>query len=203
MPRHYLRRRWWNVTRTWLLEKRVKVTNDTRYPTRELRKIFTEVHRRIAKYEGCLPQWKSIEVNVVYSRKRHTSGWAYRSGYYTKLCIRRGIISVHSVAYLFAHEMMHLYGYGHNRMGNRGHSAPVDLDDIEQVLGFADIKEREPQKKKRPEGVELQQQRYLRVLELEREWQSKLKRAQNALKKYRRKKRYYERELTKKAALPK
>jgi hypothetical protein len=166
----------------------MRIENETKYATRELRTIFCRVHTLVAKYEGRLPQWKALRVHVVYTRNREHSGYAYLRGYYMKLCLQRGSISRYTVASLFAHELMHSYGYRHSEMASRGRADPVELTEFTGTT----LDEQKPKPKAKPSTAELQAQRYGRVLERERRWQSKLKRAQTALRKLKRQRKYYE-----------
>jgi hypothetical protein len=111
--------------------------NETRYSTRELRKIFTRVHNEIAQYEGRLPQWKRVRVLIRYARPGGVvwSGNGKIKGVTMKLRFQRGGIKIKDVAQAFGHELMHLYGY-HNRntrgmerrdKTNGGSFAPIDL----------------------------------------------------------------------------
>lgn len=184
----------------------MKIKNNTRYPTRELRSIFCEVHNRIAKAEGRLRQWKGLTVEVVYSRGRrgwkkvddpdapdgwrieherqpsHT-GYAYLNGYYTRLRLPKGETDRNSIAYIFGHELMHLYGYVHGQW--------VDRTAWREGI---DGKLVEAAPRPRPER-DVQMERYQALLKRRADWEKKAKRAQNALKKIKPKIRYYEKTL--------
>ncbi len=184
----------------------MKIKNNTRYPTRELRSIFCEVHNRIAKQEGRLRWWDRVEVEIVYSRGHerwkivddpeapngrryerhripHSTGYAYLGGTYARLRLPKGECKRDSAAYLFGHELMHLYGYNHGQWVDR----VAWREGIEGTLTEAP-----PKAKPRPD---LQMKRYHDLLERRAEWEKKLRRAQNALKRIKPKVRYYERTL--------
>jgi hypothetical protein len=91
------------------------------------------IHNQLAKPEGRLPQWKRLKVKV---RNGRNSGVAkvfhHRSmiggEWDMKLSLGSGI---ENISQLFAHELMHNYGYEHRQF----RSDPLDqhhLDEIKQ-----------------------------------------------------------------------
>jgi len=62
-------------------------SNATCYDTRAIRAAICAVHDRLAKTEGRLPQWKRVNVEIVYARTRVTHGCASIGGTYMKLVL--------------------------------------------------------------------------------------------------------------------
>ena len=107
------------------------IKNSSVYNTRKLNSLFCMIHNQLAKPEGRLPQWKQLRVAV---RNGRNSG---RATYYVGrswkewdmfLSLDSGI---ENISQLFAHELMHNYGYRHRQFRRR----PLDqhhLDEIKQ-----------------------------------------------------------------------
>lgn len=167
----------------------MRVVNRTQYDTKVMRLLLHEVHRRLSHHEGRLPQWDHLKVHVQYRRVRRysgvVSGEAVLKGYWMILRLPRGGVAPSQVAWLFEHELLHSYGYKHHQYGSpkRG----FDWADIQYGKTFP----LKPTKAK--VKVDLRAVRYERVLDAERRWRTKLKRAQTMLAKVLAKKRYYER----------
>jgi len=97
------------------------IKNTSLYDTKKLKGLFCHVHSQLAKYEGRLPHWSSLKIQVMDKvQGRHGSGCAY-----VGKVISRGEpdmwislnkeTSLERIAQLFGHELMHSYGYHHNQ----------------------------------------------------------------------------------------
>lgn len=167
---------------------------------------------------------RELTIRVV-RRKRYgiddSSGHAYVRGYKSLLVLPFHVVDVGTVALLWLHELQHLYGLTHKEMSPsvRGLWAPKHRAQLEcyaeaarrAVDGATELMERPaagpallaPEERTARRRAALEKAvvtRYERVVEREREWAVRLKRAQTALVKLRTKRRYYERQFATKAA---
>jgi len=181
----------------------MKVINRTHYDTRKLRKIFCEVHNRTAKYEGKLPTWQDLKVEVVYG---NYTGDAWLKGEprpEIEVRIPKNDASCRWLAMLFDHELLHTYGYDHDRMGPIRWLNEGILTNYDWIYKFFDkdlvpVGKRKKEKKKATK-LQLQLQRQKKVLKREKEWKKRLEKAEKAwykaeetLEKIKRQKKYYE-----------
>jgi len=100
-----------------------------------------------------------------------------------------------SVAKTFIHELYHCYGYTHEEM-----LSPRKKQWVENTYNYDWVKKYPVQmkvEKSEPERqrVDIQMKRYYKILDSIKEWQSKLKRAQNKIKSLTWKRVYYEKVL--------
>lgn len=182
------------------------LNNKSTTDTRALRRLFCEVHRRMAVHEGRLPQWDDLSVVIVNRRGNwHYSGWAVLRGRRMMLRIASDAPKPHKIAALIEHELFHSYGYNHKQMaGYRLGYVKRHANDAE-TFAWADAMfptgmptKRKPAKPK----PDIQIVRYERVMASLKRWATKLKRAQTALKTLNAKRRYYEAALTAAGKLP-
>ena len=163
----------------------MKVINKTHWRTDQLTKLLHEV----AKLELDPEKKKNIIVTFKYSRGRH-SGYAYIGGQNAVIRVpKAGPVNVVHLAWVIAHEFAHLRGLRHREM--RGSKYMWAGRHYFDWAGTYPI-EKKPAKEK-PKAADVQDVRYKRVLELKKAWQTKLKRAQTAIKKLNAKQKYYER----------
>lgn len=91
-------------------------------------------------------------------------------------------IDIGKLAYLFEHELAHCAGYEHSQMAHLNKWSTADSDRYDYVrhlkVGVA-----KPKQKEKPDQRAL---RYKRAQEALKRWQSKAKRADTAIRKYRR-----------------
>ena len=109
--------------------------NTSLYDTKKLKGLFCHVHSQLAKYEGRLPHWSTLKVQVMDKvQGRHGSGCAYvgkvisRSEPDMWISINKEA-SLERIAQLFGHELMHSYGYRHNQF-RRNPLEPAHINDI-------------------------------------------------------------------------
>lgn len=157
----------------------MKVVNDTRFDTRELRRILCAVHRDESRKRGKMHRWRDLAVTVSYAKRgnRGYTGHAYFSGWRAHLSIPRGTANRAEVAALWHHELLHLYGLRHRDFS----PAALRCDTAPFVAAFpGDLVEAEkaPKSKEDPRA-----KRIAALVERRRRWETKAKRAATALKK--------------------
>lgn len=180
------------------------ISNATNLDNKKLQSLFSAVHNRLAKYEGRLGHWKTLKV-AIDSRAYGYSGLAYvgrgqifkHHDWDIELKCSKGL-SLESLAQLFAHELMHSYGYRDTkqsagirtkgRVFNRKPLLEKDMDFINQKFGELDFQRIEKPKVK-IDKVALRKERAKSNLA---NWEKKLGFAKNKVKKYQAKVRYYE-----------
>ena len=97
------------------------IKNTSKYDTKKLRQLFCFIHFLIAKKEGRLKHWKHLKIAIRYSSRRN-SGCAYIGQVWG--ASHDMFLSLHynwrldDVSDLFAHELMHSYGFNHCDMLN-------------------------------------------------------------------------------------
>jgi len=168
----------------------MKITrNTTPFDTRDVRRVICAVHAIMAKMEGrTAPNWKGLRVVLRSTSKNHSRGWAYFHGrgrdWDVHLTLPKDITE-QRLAWLVYHELMHTFGYRHRQYTN---AKPHEL--AAWFPANAPIKLAAP--KARP-AKSIQQVRHERVVRQLATWETKAKRAANAIKKLKAKVRYYER----------
>ena len=110
------------------------IKNTSLFQTKKLNSLFCHVHNQLAQYEGRLPHWKSLKIQVMDKVKgRHASGCAYVGKVYGRgadmWCSYNVDTSLERMAQLFAHELMHSYGYRHSQF----RSNPLEPHHIEEI----------------------------------------------------------------------
>jgi hypothetical protein len=95
----------------------VIIANHTRFATRPLRRLICAVHSQLARFEGRLPTWDDLLVEVREARVHGYGGDAALDGTDVILWLPRPA-RVRRVAYLIDHELLHLHGYRHQRMSS-------------------------------------------------------------------------------------
>lgn len=187
----------------------ITIKNQTRYPTRELRKIIVRAARQVDATPGknkhrLDERGLRYRVEVGYTRGGFhggSSGECYHLGYGACVVrLPRGTADPHDFAYVVAHELAHCAGQKHADMRGcpwwtrkrRGRS-------FAWAWTFV-LEEKAKPKKARPDGYALAAKRLEESVANLSRWEAKLRRAQTAIKKYRRRIRYYQRRLDIKAA---
>lgn len=93
------------------------IKNQTQWLTRDLKRIFSVILRKNVKIERKLRITQNLIIEVVYSRLGKYSGWAQYDGVVMHLRIPKERIDGDHLAHLFEHELEHIYGYHHKKMG--------------------------------------------------------------------------------------
>ena len=167
------------------------IKNTSGFDTGKLRSLFSFIHTQVAKDEGRLSFWKTLNIQVqnkttsTYSGRAYLGKWG--SGWDMFLSISDEI-SIVSLSQLFAHELMHNYGYEHHQFP-RHPLSKEQLEDIKANFDINDIR-KVPRVKKRINKVA---QRYERMLKRQKAWSKKLKLANTNLAKVEKEIRKYER----------
>ena len=131
------------------------IKNTSLYETKKLKSLFCFIHTLLSQYEGRLPSWKHLTISVVKHKDQNNySGWAYHmpksgaprhgrkyawreKGADMHLRMGRGI-SLTDISQLFAHELMHSYGYDHSQF-SRDPLTPEQMAKIEKKFNKNDL----------------------------------------------------------------
>lgn len=176
----------------------MKITNKTHWETKHIRSLVSEVIRRSPAYlkdQYRLKKYrKNLHVTVGYSRNGNISGFGWYNSWSIKLGVPANTIDKAVLARVIAHELAHTLNYHHKDM--KGNALFYGVGNSHEIYAWAEhwpFGKTAP--KARSQGAELKLARLGRVLKRESQWETKLKRAQNALKKIKVQRRYYERSL--------
>lgn len=179
----------------------MKINNKTKWQTKQLRALINEVMKRSPSHlkdKFKEQQYRAkLEVEVVYNKQKHRGSCSGR-GWYNSWSIRLMLPSQQvdriDLAMVIAHELAHTLNYRHPDM--TGSALFNRIGSWREIYAWAENfpLEHEPVKLK-PKGTDLQLLRYNRILTRQTAWELKLKRAQNALKKINKDRRYYEKRL--------
>lgn len=168
----------------------MKIVNDTHWQTKHLRAFAS----RVAKEELEPAKRKRLVVHFVHSRWRQPSGWAYIKGNTCRIRVPRDGVDKCGLAMILAHEFAHCRGFGSGRSnelalrssaryGYRGDYASFYSWAVGMPL------ERKAVKRKPKPTPDIKADR---IRELIVQWDRKKRRAETALRKYRKRLRYYE-----------
>ena len=187
------------------------IGNTTNLDNKKLQSLFCFIHNLISKTgEGKLGHWKSLRVRIE-NRSFGYSGRAYLGKVYYHNNVPKEkrwdiLLRVSETtkkdmlgefSQLFAHELMHSYGYPDTVKGTRRRAFSRDpLDDVQITqlklkFGATDFikKVEEP---KQPKDVVVV--RYARMLRNKKLWEKKFKLASSKFKKYSRRVKNYEKQ---------
>lgn len=196
----------------------MRIRNETAYDTRTLLRLASAVHAWMAKdCGGRLRQWGRLRAEIVYSRGDWCSGYAYLGGSLTRWRLpnpaaarsgRRvpalvdGGVSTRYVAWLIWHELLHIYGHGHERMSPAAMQRTIGVELFAWVdARFGTTLPRAAVKvKPKPTLAERRAAQLARADLAIKRWTSKRKRAETALRKLQRRRRAIERAIEKAAA---
>jgi len=180
----------------------MKIINKTNWRTEDLKKILTEALNQDDKVEGKYKYRNYLKITISYSKgypswvvkyykekgkelpvKKVYSGNAWVSGSAMDLRVPREISDVKRFVKLFIHEMSHIRGIrSHRAIGT------VRDEDLKWTENYS-IKQREVKVKPK---IDLRLKRYDHVLKILKDKKSQLNRVQNQIKKWNRKRKYYE-----------
>lgn len=163
------------------------VKNTSHADTRFLRSLVVLVHNHMAKTEGRLKVWKSLEVKFGSRRDHHVTGYAYVGTGPVHISIGKTAVTRTVIKVIF-HELMHVYGYTSHRNG-RCDPRPDDISAM--MKGQPESLRGRVAAKRVPR--DLVKDRYNALVARQEAWERKLKRAQTALGKIKQQRRYYER----------
>lgn len=184
----------------------MNVTNETRYSGVMLRSIFlsvvSEVGKTLRDANRAELIRRSCHVTYGYTRRGGVSGWAAYSGVRCRLRIAREEVALDELIWLVRHEVYHLFDVRHERMpdavNHRSNGAFAAVRELYPELfeRYGDVVREEPKKEKPKPTIDEKRSAKLSSIEKRIEsWEAKARRAENALKKLRKQKRYYEGQL--------
>ena len=185
------------------------IKNTTNLDNKKLQSFFCHIHTLVAKYEGRLKHWKTLKVRIE-NRSFGYSGRAYLGKVYYSSKVAKDkrwdiLLRVSEetkqdmfgdFAQLFAHELMHSYGYPDTIKGTRRRAFsrdPLSEKDIDKLKAkFKDFDFIKVETPKQPKDVVVI--RYNRMLKNKKLWEKKLKFASSKYKKYSKQVRNYEKQ---------
>ena len=166
------------------------IKNTSAYDSKKLQSLFSLIHNQISKNEGRLKWWKDLKVQI-RAKSYGYSGRAYVGKVYGEswdmFLSVSSTLNIEQISQLFAHELYHSYGYHHNQFKTQ----PLNEKQITCITEkfntvdlFKIIKTNE-----KVDHVKL---RYENAKNKLTQWESKQKRINNLVKKWRKKVAYYE-----------
>jgi len=195
----------------------MKIINNTNIDTLCLKRLFTKCINHNKKTEGKLRQKSYLKITVK-NTKRSCSGSAYLNGNlitmhiatenYVRTYVKNNFSSFAKgsnlenyikdripnpvkVAAVFIHELQHARGYGHQALGT--YIDEADEKEAKEAIGDFEFTFKQPKQSKPREDLQLKI--YNHVLKMVSGKETQLKRLQNQLKKWKQKKKYYEKTL--------
>lgn len=188
----------------------MKIINKTHWQTRQLKAIIVRVAN--TELKGYEKRKKRLIIEITYSRKGGHHGCAYVGGTHAYLRIPKAEVDKPQFAWLVAHELSHIRGQHHKTMTKPQLYWSLYFDqrmDATSTRCTSDINEPlYSWAKDLPLEVKLTRdkikptvnQDMLKIEAAEKRWNTKLKRAQTALKKLANKRKYLQRKGLKLAA---
>jgi len=177
------------------------IKNTSAFDSKKLRSLFSLIHNQVAKYEGRLKHWNSLKI-IVRQKSNSYSGRAYIGQVFYDSSVPKDQrwdvflsvskdLSFYKLAQLFAHELYHSYGFGSHKSFRND---PLDEKQFEVINKKFDIKDllKVVKPKVKIDYVALRFEKAKRGLA---KWESKQKRINNLVKKYRKQVAYYERKV--------
>lgn len=178
----------------------MKITNNTHYETRHLRAFVTRIAKKeLAEVDPA--RRKAITIEFVHTRtSQSTSGYAYCNGYYTRIRLPKNLkVGDHwMVAKILAHEFHHLAGRKGGRENEYAMRRSIPYGWHEKTPAHYSWAEDLPLEvkvakiKPTPTPGEKAEANIARIEKLIANWETKAKRAKNALAKYRRQLKYHQ-----------
>lgn len=172
----------------------MKILNRTHWRTDQLRAIL----QRCAEMELEPAKRKHITVTVSYRRRGGgSSGCAYIGGRWCRVRVSSDVFDSRDFAKVACHEFAHLRGMRHRQMPayyKRNHIGGTGDGHERYAWATSMVVERKA-KKARPTGAALARERHAHVLTMVAKAQTRFKRAQTLLRKWKTKQRYYEKRL--------
>ena len=171
------------------------IKNTTNLDNKKLQSLCSFIHNLIAKKEGRLKHWWSLKVEVEnksygYSGRAYI-GRVYGHGWDLRLRVSESTKeNLSEFSQLFAHELMHSYGYDHKGF-RRDPLDEVQITQIKLKFGSQSFLRIEKLKVK-TDYIALRKERAEVNLSV---WESKLNFAKNKVKKYKNKVKYYNKKL--------
>lgn len=177
----------------------MQIKNKTHWRTDQLKAFASKV----AAVELDAGQRKKLTIECVHSRSRGISGCAWRRASLIRIRIPRQLERVNkpALAMVLAHEMAHVRGLP----GGRSSELAMRSSDVYGYRGkykehyaWANelpLEQKPPKLKPKIDAATRARDKRERIEQLIRQWETKRKRAETAIKKYRRHLRYYDKRL--------
>lgn len=175
------------------MRRKIAITNHTHWQTGQLRRFIERVAREVLNDD----EKPTLSVTVVYNRqvsRGYCSGRACIGGAWLKIMLPSQAVDKIDLAHVIAHELGHCHGLTHADM--RGSAIWTRSGRHREIYAWASelpLEKKQPKRKKRLVGAEHAEAGAQKARRKVAEWTSYLKRAQTALKKWRARRRYYER----------
>ena len=167
------------------------IKNTSCYDSKKLQQLFCFIHSLIAKKEGRLKQWKTLKVQIRNTNWGCTGrayiGQVWGEGWDMFLSLNKDR-DLKTISDLFAHELMHSYGYRHKDMICV--TTPLVKDQhqkIQDKFGNVNFTKIDKPKVK----IDYVSLRKIRAEQKLTKWLSKYNFAKNKVKKYQRQVKYY------------
>ncbi len=170
------------------------IKNTTNLDKKKLQSLFSFIHKLIANKEGRLKHWWTLKVQVEnksygYSGRAYI-GRVYGHGWDLRLRVSESTKeNLSEFSQLFAHELMHSYGYNHKGF-QRNPLNEVQITQIKLKFGSQSFLRIEKPKVK-TDYVALRKERAEVNLSV---WESKFNFAKNKVKKYKKQVAYYQKQ---------
>lgn len=182
------------------------IKNTSGRSTAELRKLICRTHSLMKRLEKKpAPNWKRLRIKIQGRNENYHTGRAYfgGNGYYgwdifltlPRPIVRQDLVwdrdgkhnryTARSFVKIVYHELMHTYGYHHNQFED------ISQEDLEKLVPENYNLPAEPVKTKKATAPAWRK-KYDQAVAAEKRWMAKQKRAATALKKARKKIKYYE-----------
>lgn len=166
----------------------MKILNKTSYSTKDISQILNWCLKR----EGMVG--KNLVVEIIETRRVYDShrdfvgGYAYygegdynQRNYIMLKLAKRGTFKAFDLAHTFIHELAHTRG--------------VKYEEMEIYLEEDEVPEMQINKKNVPQKKDFRAARYENAIKKSKEYERKVKRTQNLLKKWNKKVRYYQKKM--------
>jgi len=176
---------------------RLSIRNETRYPTKTLRSILLRVMRSEFDRPAFSPALR-YRCTVVYARQSYVTGCAVLRGTTMRIRVPEGRCDPVYFAMVATHEVAHLVGERHADMAGKPYRAYGKVPEAVWRARYAwagafPLIERDRPARVLVDPVRREAGRVARIEELLRRWEAKKRRAETAIRKYRRPLAYYER----------
>lgn len=147
--------------------------NTSGYQTRAIRAVITLAHQHIRSYERVgAPMWSELRITVRGRKGGHTSGCAVIGGNWMCLTLPRKDLTARRLLWIAYHELMHSFGYTHRQYRDLTDAELAALVPTDYVIP-SQLPVVRPDRKLARVGA---------LIARRDAWQSKLRRAQTALK---------------------